>query len=107
MLCSDSHACSQRCRLRWWTAKQLELVLNVNNPDNAAASEEKFVALAHALIGRAFDGVEMGDIINRVFADGNACTVENGRSIDLMRQDWQGGIKGGYEKKFIIEQIVA
>lgn len=89
------------------TAKRLKLVLNVNNPSNAITSEERFVALAYTLIAGAFDSIDIDDVIDRIFSDENTVTMDNGRSISLSRQDWQGGIKGGYEKRFLIEQISA
>jgi hypothetical protein len=86
------------------TAKRLKLVLNVNNPEGEATSEAKLFAIARILVSLAFERSGLDDVVDRLFADDSAYTILDSRSIKLTRQNWEGGIKGGYDKRFIIEQ---
>lgn len=80
-------------------AKRLKLVLDVNGPQNAAASDERFLLIANALSAKAIGrGIDRTSLLSDKWRD----TV-SGRTVTVERQEWQGGIPGGYSRRFTIE----
>lgn len=84
--------------------KLLKLVLNVNNPKDPRASEQRFLAAARALVRNALgdkNGRALGD---QLLSAVDARTCVAGKEITLSRNNWRGGIEGGYSRELYIEQ---
>ena len=84
-------------------AVALRLVLNVNEPEQSLAAEKHFWEVGLQMLRRAF----------RVITEDSICHLANvvlvspyvldGRKVSLLREDWNGRIKGGYTMKLMIE----
>lgn len=83
-------------------AKRLKIKLNVNNPSNPTASESRFQdaceVLLHIAIGHLpanlRERITTAEVLNEVIG---------GRHILLKKDDFRGGISGGYSRVLTIE----
>jgi hypothetical protein len=83
-------------------AKRLKIKLNVNNPSNTAAAESRFQDACEVLIHAATgllpanlrERITMGEVLNETIG---------GRHILLKKDDFSGGISGGYSRILTID----
>ena len=75
-------------------ARLLKLKLNVNNPTDAAQSDQTFVRTAGVLLAAALGRLPSSDLANRVTSKEPFQIEECGRLIRLVREDFRGSIKG-------------
>lgn len=85
------------------TTTRLKLTLNVNNPDNPQASEQRFLEIVRTLLL-----VAVSEELRSTLGDQISLTVGvnitiHDKTIQITREDWPHGIKGGYSLKFNIE----
>ncbi len=83
-------------------AKCLKLILNINNPNHPHASEQEFLVIAQNLLRRSIGEKAARWLTQTTLLKGNAHASLLGRTISLSRVDWMGGIKGGYQRRLII-----
>lgn len=85
-------------------AKQLKLVLNVNNPEESSASESTFESIARTLLTEAL-GQEGEAAADAVFVGRKSgARAVPGRTVKLRRYDGSGSIRGGYERVLTVTQ---
>jgi len=83
-------------------AKQLKLVLNVNNPEVGLDGQCRFAEFAEELYSKAIGG-SIPDNINTAILEGRDFKVAfQNKDLIVKRVDWLGGIKDDYELKFVI-----
>jgi hypothetical protein len=73
-------------------ATLLKLKLNVNNPDTPTDSVEEFFSIAKLLLSKVLGEQSAENFLGDV----GMHFAEEGNHISLVRQDWNSGIKGGY-----------
>lgn len=79
-------------------AKQLRLVLDVNNSQDAAISDERFVAVANALANKA-----TGREIKRAhLLSGHWHGTVGGRKASVQRHQWPNATSDNYTRKFVV-----
>ncbi len=89
-----------------FAAKRLKLTLDVNNPNDPQASEQKFFAIARTLLQRAV-GEELGSSLSdHISSTDNASAIVQDKNIRVTREDWSGGFQGGYSLNLTIEHRV-
>jgi hypothetical protein len=71
----------------------LKLKLNVNNPDTPTDSLKQFFDLAKLLLSKALGEQQAKKITWKM----GTHTTQEGNHVSLIRQDWNGSIKGGYD----------
>lgn len=82
------------------TAKQLKLVLNVNNRDDAETAHGALAAASGILTKRALNA-DLSDEVLLALLAGRAGKWKAGKNqIEVFREDWDNG--KGYEVKFFI-----
>lgn len=86
-------------------ATQLKLVLNINNPTDPTASEERFRELAITLSKKALGDDAIEKDVGSLLSQDHATLQIGQKEVRLSREDWSGGIRGGYERKFVIEHV--
>lgn len=85
-----------------FTVSKLKLVLNINAPETAAQAYERFSEVVSILIRTAIPGVlREADELNIQCGEGPLQV--GGYALELKREDWPNGIKGGHEFAFTIE----
>lgn len=83
---------------------QLKLVLNVNDPDTAECALDQFESISSILVSKAVRG--MNDLEETVPLTANKDPVlVLGKEIRLTREEWVGGIDGGYDLELTINAI--
>ncbi|EPR14161.1 hypothetical protein M527_12800 [Sphingobium indicum IP26] len=81
---------------------ELKLKLNINSPAEPAEAETRFREICHVLLARA-----LGESAAQVAA-GKIVALEEfsaniaGKIVTLSKEEWQGGIKGGYSRGLVI-----
>ena len=81
---------------------RLKLKMNVNNPETDAASTAHFSEHALILAGKALNETWQAKLAPVLEEATPFELVENGARVALTRNDWQGGIPGGYDLTFEI-----
>lgn len=82
--------------------KCLKLILNVNNPSDSSAAEERFLLQVRALLTKAL-GERAGEGIGRrIIRDREFQESVAGGNVSLVREDWIGGRPGGFSLKLTI-----
>lgn len=82
-------------------ARSLCLVLNVNNPDTASHSEAKLAEAATILFSKAVGGDFPNPLGSPSWLNEGECEIAP-CVIRVTRDNWTGGIRGGYDKRFQI-----
>lgn len=86
--------------------RRLRLKLYINNPAHASMAEARFVEVAAVLLNKAglerFTGL-LDDLSPR---DSREDQGTNAHIVTLTRENWVGGIKGGYERVLTIRSRV-
>lgn len=82
--------------------KCLKLVLNVTNPDDSTASKKRFFAVARLLIAKALGVGEESELDQKLSTDKELRETVAGADVHLSRENWCGGIPGGYSLKLTI-----
>lgn len=83
-------------------ARRLRLKLYVNNPTLAAAAEAQFVQVAADLLQKVGLGQFSGMLDNPSPIDSRADDGTNSHVVTLTRENWGGGIEGGYERMLTV-----
>jgi hypothetical protein len=73
----------------------LWLMLNVNEPDGAESSQQRFLAVACTLVREALAGVD--DLEGLELSTNGQPVIIGQKHLTLRRTDWSGGVAGGYE----------
>ena len=82
--------------------RQLKLVLNVNEPDEAAEALASFLEFCDELAGKALNCPVSPEIRKALLVGDNKCEVIRNRIVTAERHDWAGSTDGTYEVKFEI-----
>lgn len=85
-----------------FTASELKLVLNVNDPESADEAYEYFFSIVAALIKTALPGA-LRDRKELLIGAGDPPFVVQGHEIQLERIDWPRHAKGGHELVFTVK----
>lgn len=85
--------------------KKLTLKLYVNNLDIQELSEDKFLEVSRFLLSAAAVRIDDPSLVSFLKADTAEIIVNNYTKITSLKTTWDGGIKGGYDRKLIIENI--
>jgi hypothetical protein len=85
------------------SAKKLKLILTVYNSKNPSDSESKFTETAKALYKKAVSERIPDDFNSFLYSKGGVFQATEYLKIGLLREEWQGGIEGGYTKKLFFE----
>lgn len=84
-----------------YAALRLTLVLNVNEPVEAECAEAQFERIASILVSKAV--YRVGAVDQQVsLVAGSAPTIVYGKRIELQKEEWIGGIDGGYELRLAV-----
>lgn len=84
------------------TAKRLKLVLSVNNPSDTSEAEAAFANITRSLLEYALCETS-GSIADTLLARGGCkMSVRYGRTVEVWRDDWEGGIRDGYTKSVLV-----
>lgn len=89
-----------------FTASELKLVLNINEPESAEEACEHFFGIVTALIKAAIPGA-LRDGKELLINAGDPPLLVQGHEITLERIDWPRHVKGGRELVFTITTITA
>ncbi|HCT9233417.1 TPA: hypothetical protein OUC02_005034 [Escherichia coli] len=82
---------------------KLKLILNINSPQVASVAEDVFFQIVDVLIHEAIpDEFEPNE--KPSFSIGTPPIRIGNYELTLERENWTGGIKGGYELRFTIEE---
>lgn len=83
-------------------ARRLRLKLYINTPGLASSAETRFVEVARRLMEQAGVG-GLSDILDDLSdADGRVESGSNSHVVTLTRENWVGGIPGGYDRVLTI-----
>ena len=83
-------------------ARRLRLQLYINSPGQAATAEARFVEVAAVLLDKAGQGRFIGMLKELGPGDSRKDEETNTHVVTLTRENWVGGIKGGYERMLTI-----
>ncbi len=81
---------------------ELKLKLNINSPAEPAEAETRFREICHILLARSLGESAAQVIAGKIIALEEFSMNLPGRIVTLSKEDWQGGIKGGYSRGLVI-----
>lgn len=85
--------------------KKLTLKLNVNNPDKNIVSEELFIRIVTLLFKKTVNDPVLQPFKEMVASGKGDIKVNECVQVSVSRNEWDGGIKGGYDKTIVFTVV--
>lgn len=81
---------------------ELKLKLNINSPAEPVEAETRFREICRILLAQALGESAAQIVMGKILALEDFNTNLAGKSVALSKEEWHGGIKGGYSRGLVI-----